>query len=134
MKPNSVDLIFADPMNATGGSLGAINDTAIFGYQEAWAEYRYKQNRVTGQFRSNATGTLDSWHYADYYSERPYLSDDWVRETPVNIDRTLAVGHSVADQFLAEFYFKNLGGGKDVSKKVQFQSTREYLDTKKRFV
>lgn len=93
---------------ATGATLGAINDTSIFGYQEAWAEYRFKQNRVTGQFRSNATGTLDSWHYADYYSERPYLSDDWVRETPVNIDRTLAVSHSVSDQFIADFHFRNI--------------------------
>lgn len=93
---------------ATGGTLGAVNDTAIFGYQEAWAEYRFKQNRVTGQFRSNATGTLDSWHYADYYSDRPYLSDDWVRETPVNIDRTLAVSHSVSDQFIADFHFRNI--------------------------
>lgn len=93
---------------ATGGTLGAVNDTSIFGYQEAWAEYRFKQNRVTGQFRSNATGTLDSWHYADYYTSRPYLSDAWVRETPVNIDRTLAVSHSVADQFIADFHFRNI--------------------------
>lgn len=101
-------LLTGDEYSTNPLVLGAIVDTSVFGYQEAWAEYRYKQNRVTGQFRSNATGTLDSWHYADYYTSRPYLSSEWVSETPVNIDRTLAVSHSVADQFIADFHFRNI--------------------------
>lgn len=95
-----------------GDSSVNLNDAA-FGYQEAWAEYRYKPSRVSGAFRSNYAQTLDSWHYADYYdlgtgtSPTPvYLSEEWMQETDVNIDRTLAVSSEVEDQFIADFYFK----------------------------
>ena len=80
-----------------------------FGYQEAWAEYRYKPNRVSGAFRSNVIGTLDSWHYADYFNSDPQnfvVQEDFIAETSVNIDRTLAVQSSLEDQFIADFYFK----------------------------
>ena len=86
---------------------GASDADQIFGYQEAWASYRYSPSYVTGAFRSNVTGSLDSWHYADYYNSRPYLSDAWVQETSANIDRTLAVQSSLEDQFLGDFYFKS---------------------------
>lgn len=78
----------------------------IFGYQEPWAEYRYKPNRVSGEFRSSYPQSLDVWHYADDYSEQPYLSDEWIRETRANVDRTLAVSSDLADQFIADFYFQ----------------------------
>lgn len=81
-------------------------DTSVFGYQEAWAEYRYCPNRVSGAFRSSSPQSLDVWHYADDYETRPYLSDTWVRETDKNIERTLAVISEVADQFLFDGYFK----------------------------
>lgn len=77
-----------------------------FGFQEAWAEYRYKPSRVAGEFRSTYSQSLDVWHYADYYTSQPYLSDEWIRETRVNIDRTLAVSSDVADQFIGDFYFR----------------------------
>ena len=77
----------------------------VFGYQEAWSEYRMKPNRVSGLFRSNAVGTLDSWHYADKYSERPYLSDEWMKEGKAEIQRTLAVQDE--PQFIADFLIKN---------------------------
>lgn len=78
----------------------------VFGYQEAWADYRYSPNRVSGGFRSTAVDTLDAWHYADYYENRPYLSPDWVAETDVNIARTLRVTDSgLVDQFLLDCYF-----------------------------
>lgn len=79
----------------------------VFGYQEAWADYRYSPSHVSGAFRSNYDGSLDCWHYADYYSSRPYLSADWIKETSVNVDRTLAVSSDVEDQFLGDFYFKS---------------------------
>ena len=78
----------------------------IFGYQEAWADYRYKPNRVSGEFRPTYPESLDIWHYADYYTEQPYLSSEWIRETRANIDRTLAVNSTLADQFICDFYFK----------------------------
>lgn len=77
----------------------------VFGYQEAWSEYRMKPNRVSGLFRSNAAGTLDSWHYADNYTKRPYLSDEWMKEGKAEIQRTLAVQDE--PQFIADFLIKN---------------------------
>lgn len=84
----------------------AMNEEA-FGYQEAWAEYRYKPSRVSSAFRSNITsGSLDAWHYADYYEAMPVLSAEWIQETYKNVDRTLAVQSTLEDQYIADFWFK----------------------------
>lgn len=83
----------------------SINEEA-FGYQEAWAEYRYKPSRVSSAFRSNVTGSLDAWHYADYYEALPVLSAEWIEETYKNVDRTLAVQSTLEDQYIADFWFK----------------------------
>ena len=85
---------------------GTSADEEAFGYQEAWADYRYKPNRVSGAMRSNYQTSLDSWHYADNYSEQPILSSEWIDETEKNVDRTLAVQSSVEDQFISDFYFQ----------------------------
>lgn len=86
---------------------GTAEDDEAFGYQEAWAEYRYLPNRVSGAFRSNYQTTLDAWHYADYYDELPTLSSQWIDADYKNIDRTLAVQSSVEDQFIGDFFFKS---------------------------
>lgn len=70
---------------------GNATDEETFGYQEAWADYRMKPNRVSGLMRSNATGTLDFWHYADNYSAVPTLSQGWMVEGKSEIARTLIV-------------------------------------------
>ncbi len=70
---------------------GTSTDEETFGYQEAWADYRYKPNRVSGKMRSNAEGTLDFWHYADNYKTVPLLSQDWMKEGKAEIARTLIV-------------------------------------------
>ena len=70
---------------------GTTTDDEIFGYQEAWADYRMKPNRVSGKMRSNAEGTLDFWHYADNYSAVPTLSQEWMNEGKTEIARTLIV-------------------------------------------
>lgn len=70
---------------------GEASDEETFGYQEAWADYRMKPNRVSGLMRSNATGTLDFWHYADNYSNVPTLSQSWMAEGKEEIARTLIV-------------------------------------------
>lgn len=79
----------------------------VFGYQERWAEYRYKPNRVAGEMRPAISGTLDSWHFADYYTQQPSLSDSWIREDKTNVDRTLAVTSAVSNQLFADIYIKN---------------------------
>lgn len=70
---------------------GEATDEETFGYQEAWADYRMKPNRVSGKMRSNATGTLDFWHYADEYEKVPTLSQEWMAEGKEEIARTLIV-------------------------------------------
>lgn len=86
---------------------GNADDDGVFGYQEAWAEYRYKPNRISGAFRSNCDQSLDVWHYGDYYGSLPTLSPDWLAETKDNVDRTLAVTSDVEDQCICNFYVKN---------------------------
>lgn len=70
---------------------GSTSDEETFGYQEAWADYRMKPNRVSGKMRSNAEGTLDFWHYADNYKAAPTLSQEWMKEGKEEIARTLIV-------------------------------------------
>lgn len=70
---------------------GTNTDDETFGYQEAWADYRMKPNRVSGKMRSNAEGTLDFWHYADNYEKVPTLSQEWMSEGKNEIARTLIV-------------------------------------------
>lgn len=86
---------------ATGTSS---SDDGVFGYQEAWAEYRYKPNRISGKLRSTASGSLDIWHYGDEYASLPYLSGEWIDETKTNMQRTLAV--QTEPQFVQDSYVK----------------------------
>lgn len=83
-----------------------VDPDQVFGYQEAWSEYRYEPNRVSGDMRSGINGSLDVWHYADDYQSVPYLSASWMAEGDELIGRTLAVRDSdLSDQFIANFYF-----------------------------
>lgn len=84
---------------------GTEKDNEIFGYQECWADYRYKPSYVTGEMRSNYKTSLDAWHYADDYAELPKLSAEWIQEGRENIDRTIAVTSAVSHQFLCDFWF-----------------------------
>lgn len=106
---------FYHPMLANLGEMEVLNkeiycqgndtDDDVFGYQEAWADYRYHPNIVTGEMRSNYAQSLDAWHYADYYKKLPVLSSEWIQEGKENIDRTIAVESEVSHQFIANFYF-----------------------------
>uniref|UniRef100_A0AAU8AYG8 Major capsid protein n=2 Tax=unclassified Microvirus TaxID=338099 RepID=A0AAU8AYG8_9VIRU len=86
---------------------GNAQDDEVFGYQEAWADYRYKPNHVTGEMRSTYAQSLDVWHLADDYDQLPSLSASWIREDKVNLDRVLAVQSSVSNQFFADIYIQN---------------------------
>ena len=85
---------------------GNAEDDEVFGYQEAWADYRYRPSRVTGQMRSQYAQSLDVWHLADDYSQLPALSADWIKEDAATVDRVLAVTSSVSDQLFADVYVK----------------------------
>lgn len=84
------------------------NRNAVFGYQEAWANYRYKPARVSGEMRPGIQNSLASWHLADYYTSMPSLSDSWIREDKTNVDRVLAVTSQVSNQVFCDFYVKNI--------------------------
>lgn len=85
------------------GSANPTADAAVFGYQERYAEYRYKPSLVTGAFRSNAnSGTLDSWHLAQDFATLPSLNPAFIYENPP-MNRILATPNSA--QFLLDCYF-----------------------------
>lgn len=86
---------------------GTAEDDEVFGYQEAWADYRYKPNRVSGEMRSQYEQSLDVWHLADDYSQLPALSDAWIREDKSNVDRVLAVTSANSNQLFCDVYIKN---------------------------
>lgn len=87
---------------------GNAEDDEVFGYQEAWAEYRYKPSRVTGEMRSSYAQSLDVWHLADDYSKLPSLSAEWIQEDGTTVNRVLAVSDNLSSQFFADIYVKNL--------------------------
>lgn len=107
---------YYDPMLANLGEQAVLNqeiyaqgkpqDEEVFGYQEAWADYRYRTNMVTSEMRSTYAQTLDAWHYADKYGALPTLSSSWIKEGTENIDRTLAVQSSNSHQFICNFYYE----------------------------
>jgi len=84
---------------------GTSTDDDVFGYQERWAEYRYKPSQITGLFKSTSAGTIDPWHYAQKFTSLPTLNSTFIQETPP-IERTTAVGASAnGQQFLMDAFF-----------------------------
>ena len=75
---------------------------SVFGYQEAWADLRYRPNRVSGMMRSTVPNSLDIWHFGDEYSSAPVLNQSFINETPQFIDRTLAVPSTTEPQFILD--------------------------------
>lgn len=87
---------------------GTSADDEVFGYQEAWAEYRYSPDRVCAEMRSSFAQSLDSWHLADNYDSLPKLSPDWIIEDKSNLDRALAVTSKVANQVFADIQINDI--------------------------
>jgi hypothetical protein len=80
---------------------GTSADDDVFGYQERYAEYRYKPSQITGQMRSNFAQSLDVWHLAQDFASRPTLSADFIEENPP-VDRVIAIPsypHFVFDSY-----------------------------------
>lgn len=78
------------------------NDNLVFGYQERFAEYRYKPSIITGRFRSNDAVTLHSWHLSQQFGALPVLNDSFIQEN-VPLDRCVAVPSE--PDFIGDFYF-----------------------------
>lgn len=84
---------------------GASTDDDVFGYQERWAEYRYKPSQITGLFRSTTSGTLDAWHLAQKFTSLPTLNTTFIQDTPP-VSRVVAVGAAAnGQQFLFDSFF-----------------------------
>ena len=83
---------------------GSADDTKVFGYQERYAEYRYKPSQITGKFRSSITnGTLDKWHLSQFFKSAPTLSEEFIVENPP-IERIIAV--TSEPEFLLDIGFR----------------------------
>lgn len=77
-------------------------DEEVFGYQERYAEYRYKPSQITGLFRSQATSTIDIWHLAQEFDDTPELDEEFIVDVPP-VDRVIAVPsqpHFIMDVYL----------------------------------
>ncbi len=82
----------------------------VFGYQEAWADLRYRPSRVSGQLASKSTNTLDIYHFGDEYANVPTLSEGFINETDSNFSRTIAIDDAQStdsDQFVFDIYVQN---------------------------
>ena len=81
----------------------SVNDSLVFGYQEMWSEYRYKNSRICGRFRSNEAASLHSWHLSQQFGSLPVLGSTFIQASPP-IDRCVAV--STEPDFIGDFYFQ----------------------------
>jgi len=84
---------------------GDIIDDLVFGYQERYAEMRYKPSVITGLFRSNASGTLHIWHLAQDFATLPELDEEFIVDDPP-VDRVIAT--PTKPHFLMDVYFKQI--------------------------
>ena len=78
-------------------------DEEVFGYNERYAEYRYNRSMITGLFRSQADGTLDTWHLAQKFTTLPTLNSAFIVEDPP-VDRVIAV--TSEPHFIADMHFE----------------------------
>lgn len=80
-------------------------DNTVFGYQEHWAEYRYKPSRTSGYMRPTAPQSLASWHYGVNFGSAPVLNSAFIVQGTEEIDRTLVDDSSIVHQFFGDFFF-----------------------------
>lgn len=78
------------------------NDELVFGYQERFAEYRYKPSLITGQLRSDHATSLDVWHLSQDFATLPALDTDFIEEAPP-VSRIIATTNE--DEFIMDAYF-----------------------------
>lgn len=85
------------------GTANPTEDEDVFGYQERWAEYRYKPSQISGEFRSTYAQSLDTWHLAQEFGALPTLSDTFIVENPP-VERVIAV--ATEPHFIFDSIFK----------------------------
>ena len=97
------------PVMKTEVYAGAGKDD-IFGYQEAWSDLRRKENVVSGALRTGSGANLDFWHFGDNYANAPTLNEQFIKEAPENVNRTLAFDITPqTPPFILDFWFNQTG-------------------------
>lgn len=86
---------------------GSTYDDNIFGYQEAWAEYRFKPSYASGLLRPQADNSLNYWTLTNNFGSAPTLGKSFIEQGRNNLVRALATGDSGPD-FIADFYFEDI--------------------------
>lgn len=82
------------------------DNNAVFGYQEAWADYRYQANKVTGFFAADSGDTsLNAWTYTNKFSTYPTLNSSFMVQPDSQFGDTLVVTNANY-HFIANFYFE----------------------------
>lgn len=89
---------------ASGSAIPDELDQTVFGYNEAFADLKYRPASVAGDMRSASATSLDIWHFADDFANAPTLNSQFIHETPANVDRTIAVPSTSMDQFIVDIY------------------------------
>ena len=101
-------------LDPAGGGNTVAKGNKVFGYQEAWYQYKERLNRFSGMFQPEISGNIASWHYGDNYTDlndKPaevFAGPAWLKEGPENVDRTIAVasGASLASyQWMFNLHF-----------------------------
>jgi len=78
------------------------NDDLVFGYNQRYDEYRHKPSLITGNMRSDATLSLDSWHLAEDFASLPALNSSFI-ESNTPMDRVVSV--TTQPDFLLDTFF-----------------------------
>ena len=81
------------------------NEPTVFGYQEAWAHYRYKPSMITGSVAPNSdNNSFVPWTYTNDFSKAPTLNNEFMKQSSTNVGKTL-VDTATVDQYLIDIYF-----------------------------
>lgn len=89
----------------TSVDLASEAEPAVFGYQEAWAHYRYKPSMITGSLAPNSDdNSFVPWTYTNDFSKAPTLNEVFMKQSATNVGKTL-VNNATADQYLIDIYF-----------------------------
>ena len=86
---------------------GSAADDGTFGYQEAWAEYRYKPSFATGLLRPGVTGSLGFWTLSENFAALPTLGQTFIEQGRGNFGRAVVTSTTGPD-FIGDFYFRDI--------------------------
>ena len=101
---SEIDVYNGGTSNNINGDVG--EGSGVFGYQEAWFEYRFKKSISTAYMNASTLNSLNYWTLGDVYTSVPGLNSSFLEESPTFLDRALQVQSSTMHQFIADFYFK----------------------------